>query len=327
MMSTLFPLPPFDPKLAAIATAGMPVAPMTPELLETMRQQTGVGVAAIQAELDRHDVTLNEVTIPGPGGDVALAVIRPAAGAVNAPAIYNIHGGGMIMGDRYTNMAEYHLVEWVAKFGLVLVSVEYRLAPEAKDTEPVEDCYAGLRWVADNAEELGIDPARIILAGASGGGGLAAGTALLARDRKGPPLLAQALWCPQLEDRGETVSALQVDAADTFSVWSRQHHRFAFAGLLGDDWESRTDVSIYASAFRAEDLSDLPPAFIDVGSSEVFRDAAVLYAMRLWQHGVQAELHVWPGGFHGFDMFAPDIPVSVSSRRAQEDWVARILEQ
>jgi acetyl esterase/lipase len=324
-MTTTFPLPPFDPALRDIAQQGVPVAPMNAELLAVMRQQTEQGAAVIQAELDRHDVTLREITIPGPAGDIILAVVSPAAGAVDAPAIYNIHGGGMIMGDRYTNMADYHLIEWVAKFGLVVVSVEYRKAPEARDDEPVEDCYAGLVWTAANAAELGIDPNRIILAGASGGGGLAAGTALLARDKGGPALIGQALWCPQLEDAGDTVSAHQVDGPQAFG-WTRQYHRFAFTSLLGEGYEQRTDVSIYASAFRAQDLSGLPPAFIDVGSSELFRDAATMYAMRLWAHGVQAELHVWPGGFHGFDMFAPTVPISVASRRAQEEWVARLLD-
>src|SRR4051794_149388 len=122
--SSPFPLPPFDPQLESIA-ASMPVAPMTSEALQAMRRQTNAGVAAVQPKLDLYDVTLEEVTIPGPGGDIVLAIIRPDSPTVNAPAIYNIHGGGMIMGDRYTNMSDYHLIEWVVKFDLVLVSVEY----------------------------------------------------------------------------------------------------------------------------------------------------------------------------------------------------------
>lgn len=323
-MSKTYPLPPFDPELRDIVLSGTPAPPMTDELLAALRQQTERGVAGIQAELDRYPVSLREITIPGPGTDILLAVISPENGVTNAPALYNIHGGGMIMGDRFTNLAEYHLVEWVVKFGVVVVSVEYRKAPEAQGTEPVEDCYAGLCWVAEHAEELGIDPRRIILTGASGGGGLAAGTALMARDQGGPELIGQALWCPQLEDRGETVSAHQMDGPDAFG-WTRQYHQYAFAALLGQNYAERTDVSIYASAFRADDLSGLPPAFIDVGSSELFRDAATQYAQRLWAHGVQAELHVWQGGFHGFDLVVPAAAVSVSSRRAQEDWIGRLL--
>ncbi|KAJ5642095.1 hypothetical protein N7490_006095 [Penicillium lividum] len=176
---------------------------------------------------------------------------------------------------------------------MVCVSIEYRIPPEHPDPTPIEDCYAGLKWTGMNARSLGINPKCLMVVGSSAGGGLAAGTALLARDRDGPELCAQVLICPMLDDRNLTISI--------------QH--------------------IYAAPARATDLSNLPATFIDVGTAEVFRDEAVAYASLLWKCGVQAELHVWSGGFHGFDLLAPDACLSVKARDTRTAWVRRLLSQ
>jgi acetyl esterase/lipase len=223
----------------------------------------------------------------------------------------------MILGDRFLGLPQ--ILPWIVEHDSVAVTVEYRLAPEYPDPYPVEDCYAGLRWTAEHAEALGIAPGRLIIAGASAGGGLAAGTALLARDRKGPRLAGQVLIYPMLDDRDQTVSTAQIDG---IGVWDRVSNLTGWTALLGDR-RGTTDVSVYAAPARATDLSGLPPAFIDCGSAEVFRDEDVAYASALWEAGVQAELHVWPGGFHGFDVLASHTSLAQAMTATRNAWVAR----
>src|SRR5262249_55307061 len=146
-------------------------------------------------------IVVTDRVIPGPAGapDVTVSIFRREGAAGPAPGIFHTHGGGMILGDRFTGVDP--LLDWVEQLGVVVVSVEYRLAPEHPHPAPVEDCYAGLVWTAKNAAELGIDPRRLVVAGGSAGGGLAAALALMARDRKGPSLAAQLLIYPMLDDR------------------------------------------------------------------------------------------------------------------------------
>jgi acetyl esterase/lipase len=269
--------------------------------------------------LSAADVVRRDLTIAGyEGAEMLVTVLSRADHAGSGPGIYHIHGGGMITGDRL--LGPLAMLPWIVEYDAVLVTAEYRLAPEFRDPYPIEDCYAGLVWAAEHAAELGIDPDRIMIAGASAGGGLTAGTALLARDRQGPRLLGQMLICPMLDDRDESVSTVQYDAG----TWIRDHNRVGWDALLGER-RGTADVSIYAAPARATDLSGLPPAFIDCGSAEVFRDEDVAYATALWRDGVQAELHVWAGGFHGFDMLAPHTAVSQASIAARDNWAARVL--
>lgn len=186
---------------------------------------------------------------------------------------------------------------------------------------PVEDCYAALVWVSEHAAELGIDAERLLVAGASAGGGLAAGVALLARDRNGPDLVGQFLVCPMLDDRDESVSTRQFEG---LGLHDRESNQIGWLALLGDR-RAGLDVSIYAAPARALDLSGLPPAFIDVGSAEVFRDEDVAYATRIWENGGVAELHVWPGGTHGWDALAPEGRMAQQAAQARRDWVGRLL--
>ncbi|MBN9201531.1 MAG: alpha/beta hydrolase [Microbacterium chocolatum] len=261
------------------------------------------------------------VRVDGPEGapDMTVSIFSRTDHSPGGPGIFHTHGGGMIIGDRFTGAEEY--LNWVMDLDAVVVSLEYRLAPENPDPAPVDDCYAGLVWTAAHAEELGIDPARLVIGGASAGGGLAAGVTLKARDLGGPALAGQLLIYPMLDDRNQTVSSHQVDG---FGVWDRGSNDTGWDALLGD--RRKTDaVSIYAAPARATDLTNLPPAFIDVASAEVFRDEDVAYATRIWEQGGVAELHVWPGGFHGFDAMAPQAALSLRARAARLDWLRRIL--
>jgi acetyl esterase/lipase len=225
----------------------------------------------------------------------------------------------MVAGSRMSGM--HVLLPWIVAHDAVAVTVEYRLAPEFPDPYPVEDCYAALVWTAEHAVEFGIDADRLMIAGVSAGGGLAAGCALLARDRGGPKLTGQVLLCPMLDDRDRTVSSAQYEG---IGLWDRASNVMGWTALLGER-RATDDVSIYASPARATDLSGLPPAFIDCGSAEVFRDEDVAYATALWAAGVQAELHVWPGGFHGFDMIAPHAAIAKAAVAARDAWVAEHL--
>jgi acetyl esterase/lipase len=309
--------PPYDPELKEILALMPSSDGLTREMLPMVRQimNTTYTLEAIISVYP--EITHEERIIPGPNGDIKLSIFHPSKRlAEGNPGIYWIHGGGMIAGNRFTGTLI--PAEWVDKLNAVCVSVEYRYAPEYPGPIPVEDCYAGLEWVEKNAASLGIDPKKLIIAGQSAGGGLAAGTSLLIRDRGGPALLAQVLICPMLDDRNTSVSSKQYV---TGGPWTKASNNLGWNCLLGD----RTDISIYEAPARATDLSRLPPAFLDVGSAEIFRDEDVAFASLLWASGVQAELHVWPGGFHGFDMLAPTAALSQAAIKTRTAWIGRLL--
>nr|WP_285557348.1 alpha/beta hydrolase [Streptomyces hygroscopicus] len=311
--------PPFDPELAAcLESLGEAAAPgFRLEDLAAARRGTCAGSP---------DLTLGgafavaEHAVPGPPGapGVPLLVCRPVDTAAPLPVLYHVHGGGMMAG---TDRAGVDVpLDWARELGAVVVSVDYRLAPEHPHPAPVEDVYAGLLWAAGRAAGIGGDPARIVVTGASAGGGLAAAAALLARDRQGPPLLGQLLMSPMLDDRNDTVSSHQMTGT---GLWDRTANETAWTALLGAG-RGGPDVSAYAAPARAAELSGLPPAYLDVGSAETFRDETVAYASRLWQAGGAAELHVWPGAFHGFDTLAPEAALSRAARSARLGWLRRL---
>ncbi|WP_435113483.1 alpha/beta hydrolase [Nocardiopsis synnemataformans] len=315
--STADKRPPYDPRVAIALeemTEGGIFAPLTAEAIPTMRQY------AVPEDIAHFDLEQLEFTMPGfEGAELALTLLRRRDHTGTGPGILHVHGGGMVMGTRMTGIS---LVSpWVAEHDAVVATVEYRLAPEHPDPTPVEDCYAALVWVAEHAQEVGIDPDRLLIAGASAGGGLAAGVALIARDRGGPALLGQMLICPMLDDRDATVSTRQYDG---IGLWDRSSNTVGWNALLGDRRGS-DDVSIYAAPARADDLSGLPPTYLDVGSAEVFRDETVAYASALWGDGIDTELHIWPGGTHGWEALMPDSPLAELARQARSSWVARLL--
>ncbi|MGQ4361563.1 alpha/beta hydrolase [Streptomyces sp. SAS_272] len=319
--------PPFDPELAAALELikDMIQPGLAMEDIEAVRQGPAMAMLS-QLDLTAGGVLeVEDRTVPGPEGspEISLLICRPAAPAPDRPrpVVYHVHGGGMVLGNNRAGVDV--VLDWARALDLVVVSVEYRLAPEHPHPAPVEDVYAGLLWTAEHAKELGADPDRIVIAGASAGGGLTAALALLLRDRGGPRPIGQLLMCPMLDDRNETVSSHQMAG---LGVWDRTANDTGWTALLGAG-RGGPDVSPYAAPARAEDLSGLPPAFLDVGSAETFRDEVVDYASRLWQAGGAAELHVWPGGFHGFDGFAPQATLSKSARAAHLDWLRRLLAE
>jgi acetyl esterase/lipase len=235
------------------------------------------------------------------------------------PGVYSIHGGGYVIGS---NLMDDSIFDRLCpRLGVVGVSVEYRLAPETPYPGPLEDCYRGLQWTYEHAEEIGIDPSCIGVTGVSAGGGLAAALCLLARERGEIPIAFQLLDQPMLDDRQITPSSQDVDLA----VWTRTSNTFGWKSYLGDLYGTDR-VPPTAAPARATDLSGLPPTFISVGAVDGFRDEDVDYATRLNQAGVPTELHVYPGACHGFNLMAPEAAVSKQCLRNMEHWLRTQLK-
>ena len=253
------------------------------------------------------------------GPPVRVRIYRADDQSSKLPALYWIHGGGYVMGD--IDMDDRLMKQMVKRIGCVAASVDYRLAPEHPFPTPVEDCYTGLKWLFAHADELGVEPARIAIGGPSGGGGLTAGLGLLARDRKEVQVAYQLLIYPMIDDRNVTAAA---HAITDSRVWNRESNRLGWKAYLGRDGGG-ADVSPYAAATRATDLSNLPPTYISVGTLDLFVDENIDYAQRLIQAGVPTELHVYPGAFHGFDMFAPSARVSKQFKADRDNALKRAL--
>lgn len=289
-------------------------ADMIPELRRAYRMTAAAAVGDRRVIHQQHRVEV-------PGGEIALSVFAPAGStALSLPIVYFIHGGGMFSGDRFLGATEY--LDWVESLGVLVASVEYRLAPEHPDPIPVEDCFRGLEWVAARHELIGADPARVVVAGVSAGGGLAAGLSLLARDRRGPALAGVLLLSPMLDDR---VTG-PVDPPVAVETWDALSNRTAWQALLGSRHGS-DQVSVYAAPARSTDLGSLPPIYIDCGTAEWFHDQSVEFAGRIQAAGGEVELNRWPGGVHGFDLLAPGAALAESARAARAAWIGRLLSR
>lgn len=247
---------------------------------------------------------------------VVVRVHRPKSLAGPLPCVYSIHGGGYVLGSYEMDDAKFD--RQCVHFPCVGVSVEYRLAPETPYPGPLDDCYAGLRWTYEHADELGIARDRIGIAGVSAGGGLAAALARLARDRAEVPVAFQLLECPMIDDL-QTTSSSRLDG---LPIWSRESNAFGWRAYLGDLYGG--DVPAYAAPARATDLAGLPPALVIVGGADGFRDEDIEYALRLNQSGVPTELHVLPGAPHGVQMFAESV-VARRWNRLVTEWLEQQL--
>ncbi|WP_284744740.1 alpha/beta hydrolase [Amycolatopsis sp. RTGN1] len=303
-----------DPQVAAV------LAPMSEAMADAPQPAVGdiatrrVALEAMMAETAAMQPTPADVTTTdfhAVADDGAKVLLRWYAkdGAEPGPAVLYLHGGGMILGS--VALYDAPIARYVSASGVPMVAVDYRLAPEHPDPTPVEDVYAGLRWLHDHAAELGVDPARIAVMGDSAGGGLAAGVTLLARDRGGPAVARQILVFPMLDDRTTTPDPELVP----FATWTYEDNATGWSALLGDR-AGGPDVSPYAAAARAADLTGLPPTYLEVGQLDIFRDEDLDYARRLGAAGVDVEFHLHPGVPHEFDTFAWDTDVA---RRAVAD--------
>ena len=256
-------------------------------------------------------VDSRDLSIPGPAGapDITARLYTPKNLSGTKPGMLWIHGGGYILGD--LDIDDHNLRQMCINTGCVILSTNYRLAPEDPFPAPVEDCYSSLKWFVENSKNLDVDKSRIAIGGGSAGGGLAAGLAIMTRDRGEIQIAFQLLIYPMIDDRNISPSSHTVTDPRT---WNREKNIFAWKAYLGKSAEDG-DVSPYAAAARAKDLFGLPPAYIAVGELDLFLDEDIEYAQRLLQAGVPTELHVYPGATHGFD----SILTAAVSRRFREE--------
>lgn len=270
-------------------------------------------------ELPATTTMSREVVVPGVDGpDPTVRVYSPPDEGTGRPCICWIHGGGYLFGSGLG--VDARINRWVEELDCVAVSIEYRLAPEHPYPAPLDDCYAGLLWTARHADELGIDPARIAIVGASAGGGLAAALAIRARDRGEVTPCFQLLIYPMIDDRNTSPSS-HIEGA---LVWSRAANDLGWSAYLGSRFGT-DDVPGEAAPARVDDVAGLPPAWIGVGSLDVFRDEDVAYASRLLAAGITTELHIYPGAPHGFEMMAPNARVAQACQRDITEALRRAL--
>lgn len=315
--------PPLDPELVqALADAGVQHVAVGLTATDVAAERQALDARAVSIEQlagdPRFVVDTREICGPDGGPPVELLVAVPAVEAAEPrPVLYHCHGGGLVAGNSRVGLPA--VLDLAAAVDAAVVSVEYRLAPEHPLPAAHDDAWAGLCWAAAHCDELGGSADAIVLHGASAGGALAAGLAQRARDTEQVAVRGQLLVYPMLDDANDSLSARQMEG---IGVWDRVTNRMAWDCALGD---RRGVPPPYAVPARAEDLAGLAPAYLEVGSAETFRDETVAYAQRIWACGGVAELHVWPGACHGFDLLAPGSYVTRRARAARMDWLARLL--
>ena len=305
-----------DAELAAIVARPLSFEPGDPvgagASADVFTEHTGIQT------LGRDALAISDQLIPGPkdAPDVGVRIYDPPGRTDPVPCLVYFHGGGFIAGDLDTE--DVRCVRLANDVGCVVVSVDYRLAPQHPFPAAIDDCYAALLWTASMAEYLNIDATRLGVGGPSAGGALAAAIVLMARDRGGPALAFQLLVYPCLDDRARTVSmgfvgTPIVDGGSIAWLWN---------AYLGED---RSNVSPYAAPARADELGGLPPAYVMTAELDPLRDEGIEYAVRLLHAGVSVELHQFAGAFHGFDL----LPTAISRRAADEqvDWLRAITQR
>ncbi|MCR8845169.1 alpha/beta hydrolase [Paenibacillus sp. SC116] len=270
-------------------------------------------------EQSEHVRTITRM-IPGADGEMLVKIYEPVQRTGDKlPAMMWIHGGGYVMG--HPDMDDALCERFVQAANCVVVSVDYRLAPEHPYPAALHDCYAGLTWMTEEAEQLGIDVERVAIAGASGGGGLTAALALMVRDKGGPALIFQMPLYPMIDNRNDTASSHEITAEN--ATWNRANNVAAWKMYLGENNDA-SEVP-YAVPSRASSLEGLPPTYTCVGQLDLFRDETIEYVTRLAQAGVDVEFHLYPGCFHVFEVFVPQAEVSQRASQSYVDAMARAL--
>lgn len=293
------------------------IDPASRQALEAMLEQMPGGINAIPdlarrrevaAGLDRRRrvessprLVIENRTVPASAGHgIPVRVYLPHGKLAGAPLVFFMHGGGMVMGS--LDGGDPLAARLGEELGAVVVSVDYRLAPEHPYPAGLDDCMDALRWAAAHAERLGADPRRLVVFGGSAGGGLALATALRARDEDGPrPLLVMAPY-PMIDPTDASDSARRLPDLGT---WDRANNAEAWRWYLGGH-----PADGYAAPALAADLAGLPATFIDIGTEDIFLDESIDFAQRLAAAGVPTELHVYPGAYHASEDLAPEAPLS-----------------
>ena len=284
----------------------LPKTPRDWSDIPALRESTAAQRALLPAPAMPSSVSVDTRQIPGPvgGPQLDLRIYRPDR--LNRPtaAVYWIHGGGTVLGQ--ADMNDPYCANIADRLKVLVTSIEYRRAPEHPFPVPLEDCYAGFKWLASAEGEFEVDPARIAVAGISAGGLLSAALSLLARDRGEFLPCLQLLNAPMLDDRADTPSSYAVLDPRT---WDRDSNLAAWNAYLEGE-AGGDDISPYAAPARAANLAGLPPAYINVGDLDGLLDEDIAYAQALSHAGVPVELHVYPGAYHGSAMSVPHAELS-----------------
>jgi acetyl esterase/lipase len=308
-----------DPELRE-ALAQWPQEPLTAETL-TRRRADALALPGSVPIPELRDIATGEVRVESAFGAKGIRVLtyRPVRSDDPLPVVVHIHGGGFVMGAPEMKDVENRL--FASELRCAIYSVDYRLAPEAPHPAPLEDIYSVFVWLHANAGRLGVDAARIGIKGESGGGGIAAGAALYARDRQGPKFAFQHLIYPMIDDRTAVRKDLHPYVGEF--VWTQENNYFGWRSLLGAEPGS-AGVSPYAAAARAVDVSGLPPTYISVGGLDLFLEENLTYADRLSRAGVPVELHMYPRAYHGF-YHATNARVTRQAERDTREALRRFL--
>ncbi len=267
------------------------------------------------------DVSIKNIKIDNKDGSgkVRLRIYQPVNRANAAPTLIWMHGGGYIIGK--PEMEDMICIQFVRELGISIVSVDYRLAPKHPFPAGLDDCYSALIWAKQNSESFGFDANRIAVGGTSAGAGLAAALAQLAHDRKEVTPVFQLLTYPMLDDR----TALHRDIDDSNSpTWSQKSNRFGWESYLGEHYGA-DEILAYSVPARREDLTGLPPAWIGVGTLDVFYEEDMMYAQRLKEAGIECDLNIVEGAFHGFDAFDQTLSIVQEFRKSQIDALKKYL--
>ncbi len=286
---------------------------LRPECLPVMREEAS---KVFPPTIVDETLSVTNEVIEGPDANpLRLKIYRPKSNNESLPALLWIHGGGYILGSINDN--DDLAVKIAKEANCMVVSVDYRLAPEHPYPAPIEDCYAALKWIADNAETLNIDSNRIGVAGVSAGGGLTAALTLLARDRQYPSICFQMPLYPMIDDRNNTPSANEIKEG---FVWNQKSNEAGWKMYLGE-LHGTDHIPAYAAAARAEDYRNLPRTYTCVGQLDPFRSETLTYVTKLAEAGVDVEFHLYPGAYHGFEMMHPDTDISI---HAWNDYVRAV---
>jgi acetyl esterase/lipase len=278
-------------------------------------------ISLIPAAKTTEDVSIKNIKIDNRDGSskIRLRIYQPVNSKNAVPVLIWMHGGGYIIGK--PEMEDELCIQFVRELGIGIVSVDYRLAPKHPFPAGLEDCYSALMWAKNNSEQLGFDTARIAVGGTSAGGGLAAALAQLAYDRKEVSPIFQLLRYPMLDDR----TALRTDIDDSNSpTWSQKNNRFGWESYLGKEYGA-DELPAHSVPARRKDLSGLPPAWIGVGTLDVFYEEDMLYAQRLKEAGIDCELNIVEGAFHGFDVFDQKLSIVQEFRKSQINALKKYL--
>ncbi|MEW9674176.1 alpha/beta hydrolase [Ammoniphilus sp. 3BR4] len=290
--------------------------PLDLDNVETTRQGLASISQSIELPVDK-SITIFNRMVPGSKDNplVRIRIYQPKNKSETLPGLLWIHGGGYVLGSPEDD--DIICQRFVTEANCVVVSVDYRLAPENPYPAGLEDCYSVLKWFFDQADELGVDPTRIGAAGISAGGGLTAALSLLARDRKGPELCFQMPLYPMIDDRNNTPSSLEITGN---MVWNHELNQKGWTMYLNGA-NGTEDVSKYAAPSRETNFAGLPYTYTCVGQLDPFRDETLDYVTRLSRSGVDVEFHLYPGCFHGFEWFVPTASIS---QRAVAEYIGAV---